>query len=92
MFFIVLYYLFYGLQRGCMDNSDIAKMEFECAMEELERIVAKLESGEVTLKDSIRMYERGVSLKKHCEELLNQARLIVQKVNTDNNATLGGSE
>ena len=59
-------------------------MEFECAMEELEHIVNGLENGDVTLKDSVHMYERGVKLKKHCEELLNQARLTVQKVNTEN--------
>lgn len=59
-------------------------MEFERAMEELEHIVNSLENGDVTLKDSVHMYERGVKLKKHCEELLNQARLTVQKVNTEN--------
>ena len=50
--------------------AEIAKMPFEAALAELESIVDKLEKGSVALEDSIKLYERGESLKKHCDDLL----------------------
>ena len=59
---------------------DIAAMSFEQALSELEQIVARLESGQAPLEDSIRMYERGAALKAHCETRLEAARLRVEQV------------
>ena len=59
---------------------DIATLSFEQALAELEQIVAKLESGQAPLEDSIRMYERGAALKAHCEARLDAARLRVEKI------------
>jgi len=59
---------------------DIAAMSFEVALEELEDIVQKLESGAGKLDDSISSYERGIQLKKHCEAKLRSARARVEKV------------
>lgn len=61
-------------------NEDIKDMEFEQAMKELEDIVAKLEDGRVSLKDSVGMYQRGVALKKRCDDLLEAARLTIKQV------------
>ena len=47
---------------------DIAAMPFEQALKELETIVSRLEDGDVPLEESIRIYERGEALKKHCEK------------------------
>ena len=58
----------------------IAAMTFEQALAELEQIVARLESGQAPLEDSIRMYERGAALKTHCETRLEAARLRVEKI------------
>ena len=55
------------------DIEDIAALPFEKAMEELEAIVDRLEKGAVALEESIKLYERGESLKKHCDELLKRA-------------------
>jgi len=60
--------------------SDIAALTFEQALAELEQIVARLESGQAPLEDSIRMYERGAALKAHCETRLEAARLRVEKI------------
>ena len=60
--------------------ADIAAMTFEQALSELEQIVARLESGQAPLEDSIRMYERGAALKAHCETRLEAARLRVEKI------------
>lgn len=62
------------------DAPDIAGLSFEQALAELEQIVARLESGQAPLEDSIRMYERGAALKAHCETRLEAARLRVDKI------------
>ena len=62
------------------EPADIAGMSFEQALAELEQIVARLESGQAPLEDSIRMYERGAALKAHCEARLEAARLKVEQI------------
>lgn len=59
---------------------DFAAMSFETALAELEKIVAALERGDVALEDSIRLYERGASLKAHCEAKLKDAQLKVEQI------------
>ena len=62
------------------EPADIESLTFEQALAELEQIVAKLESGQAPLDDSIQMYERGAALKAHCEKRLEAARLRVEKI------------
>jgi exodeoxyribonuclease VII small subunit len=62
------------------EPADISTLSFEQALAELEQIVARLESGQAPLEDSIRMYERGAALKAHCETRLEAARLRVEKI------------
>ena len=62
------------------DAPDIATMSFEDALTALERIVDRLEAGDVPLEDSIRIYERGAALKAHCEQQLKAAELKVEKI------------
>ena len=62
------------------DIEDIAALTFEAALEELERIVAELESGKAELERSIEVYERGAALKAHCEARLRQAQLRIENV------------
>ena len=62
------------------ETDDIQALTFEQALAELESIVAKLESGQAPLDDSIRLYERGARLKAHCEARLDAARLRVEKI------------
>ena len=59
---------------------DIAKLSFEQALAELEQIVAKLEGGQAPLAQSIEIYERGEALKQHCEALLKQAEMRIEKI------------
>ena len=60
--------------------SDIAKLTFEAALSELEKIVHTLEEGDGKLDDSIKAYERGALLKRHCEAKLQEARARVEKI------------
>ncbi len=64
-------------------NGDVAAMPFEKALAELEQIVSKLESGNVPLEDSIKIYERGEALKKRCDALLKDAEARVEKIALD---------
>jgi len=60
--------------------SNVAKMSFEEAMTELETLVGQLESGNVPLEESIKLYERGDALKKHCEQKLAEAEEKVAQI------------
>ena len=63
--------------------ADVSALSFEQAVEELEKIVAALERGDVPLDKSIETYERGEALKKHCEALLNAAENRIEKIRID---------
>jgi exodeoxyribonuclease VII small subunit len=58
----------------------IATLPFEEAMRQLEAIVGQLERGEVSLEESIGLYEKGEALKKRCETLLQEAEMRIQKI------------
>jgi exodeoxyribonuclease VII small subunit len=58
----------------------LAELSFEAALEELEILVAKLESGQASLEDSISLYERGALLKAHCEDRLKRAQMRVDQI------------
>jgi exodeoxyribonuclease VII small subunit len=60
--------------------ADIAAMNFEDALAELETIVRRLEGGQVKLDDAIQSYERGAQLKRHCEKKLNEAQQRVDRI------------
>ena len=59
---------------------DIAAMNFEDALAELEQIVRRLEGGQVKLDEAIQSYERGAQLKRHCERKLNEAQQRVERI------------
>ncbi len=48
-------------------------MTFEQALERLEEIVQKLESGNVSLDESIKIYQEGILLSKKCSKMLQEA-------------------
>src|SRR5262249_60672070 len=61
-------------------HSDVKRLPFERAIEELESIVKRLEEGKVPLEESVAIYERGEALKRRCQELLRQAGARGEKV------------
>ena len=74
------------------EQTDIAAMPFEKALQELEQIVSRLESGKVDLEQSIAIYERGEALKKHCEQLLKDAEARIEKITLKPDGTPSGTE
>jgi exodeoxyribonuclease VII small subunit len=61
-------------------TKSIEKMSFEEALAELEEIVNKIDTGQESLADAVASFERGVALKKHCEKMLKEAKLKIEKV------------
>ena len=49
------------------------KLKFEEAMSRLQEIVEKLESGEESLENSMKLFEEGAKLSAQCYELLDKA-------------------
>lgn len=47
---------------------------FEEALKELENIVSALETGKVSLDESLALYEKGIKLVKEANDLLNEAK------------------
>lgn len=56
------------------DLTDIAKLSYEQAREQLMNVVNQLEAGSSSLEDSLALWERGEALAKRCEEWLEGAK------------------
>jgi exodeoxyribonuclease VII small subunit len=56
---------------GSTESSPVAA--FEQSLAELETLVAKMESGEQNLDESLRAFERGIALYRQCQSALEQA-------------------
>jgi exodeoxyribonuclease VII small subunit len=65
------------------EGNDISALSFEKALAALEDIVARLEAGKVDLEESIKIYERGEALRKHCEAKLKEAEARIEKITLD---------
>ena len=63
--------------------SDTNELSFEAAFAELETIIAKLESGELSLEESVELFERGRKLSDHCQTVLDKAELRVSQLSGD---------
>ena len=64
-------------------NEDITNLTFEKALIELGKTVEQLESGELSLEESLTVFERGQRLAKYCNNLLEQASLKVEQLTSD---------
>jgi len=68
---------------GKNDKNDIEQLDFEQALLQLNALVAKLESGELPLEDSVAAFETGVQLSRRCEALLDSAEQRLQVLGED---------
>ena len=59
----------------------VSVKDFEAALNELEGIVKKLEDGELTLENSLALYERGVELSRFCHARLEDAEKRIEILN-----------
>ena len=67
-----------------MDNN----ISFEAAIEKLDLIVSRLESGALSLDESLSLFEEGVGLIKICNERLDKAEQRVRILTEDKSGTV----
>jgi exodeoxyribonuclease VII small subunit len=70
-----------------MDQQTNSEPSFEEALQQLEAIVEKLESGEASLEESIALFEQGTALAKLCEGKLNRAATKIQELTMSEDGT-----
>ena len=59
--------------KGGAAKIDLAQVDFEASMDELNEIVSELEDGQLGLSSSLERYEQGVQYLRHCFQLLESA-------------------
>ncbi len=62
---------------------DPDKMTFEQAIEELESIIGRIESGKIGLAESLAEYQRGAALLKRCRGVLEVAEQQIEKLSVE---------
>lgn len=64
----------------------MANANFEKSIQELDDIVKKLEKGDLSLDEMLKVFEQGIALSRVCNDLLNKAEkkvnLLIKKDNT----------
>ena len=60
------------------------EIDFEKALAELEQLVETMEKGDLTLEESLKQFERGVSLTRACQKALAEAEQKVRILTRDN--------
>jgi len=53
-------------------------VDSETALQELEKLVERMEKGELTLEESLQDFERGIELTRKCQQALQEAEQRVQ--------------
>ena len=71
--------------------ADIAKLSFEDALAELEKIVRQLEDGKIKLEEAVTAYERGAALRAHCEAKLREAQLKIDRITLQPDGSVSAS-
>lgn len=76
-------------KKATKTDETVTGMNFEQALGELEQIVQDLERGQLDLDAAIKAYERGTTLKAHCEAKLKEAQLRVDKITVGADGKIG---
>ncbi len=63
-----------------VDAEDLSSITYEAALTELESIIARIESGDVALEESLRQYRRGAALVRRCRDVLDGARAEIERI------------
>ncbi len=66
------------VKQNAMEFAEITETSFEEAFAQAQAAVEKLEGGEVSLQESIDLFEKGMRYIAHCSELLNTAELRIE--------------
>ena len=61
-----------------MATQKLKDFQFEKALNDLEKLITKMESGKLSLEESLKNFEEGIGLIKQCQQTLTQAEQKVQ--------------
>lgn len=61
-----------------MKDRDLKKMSYEEAVRRLEEIVQLLEKAEISLEESLALFQEGIALSRHCREKLAEIEFRVE--------------
>ena len=61
---------------------------FEVNLKKLEEIVDKLESGNIGLEESVKLYEEGMKIKKICDNKLKDIEMQIKKIKIEDNKVI----
>ena len=65
-------------------NGKKTNLSFEKSLKQLEKIVEDLESGDMSLEESLKSFEKGIKLTRQCQEELSKAELKIQRLIEEN--------
>ena len=71
-------------------DAERSELTYEAAVEALESLIDQIESGDIGLEQSIRRYERGAALLKHCRSILDQAEQRITELDASALCERGG--
>jgi exodeoxyribonuclease VII small subunit len=74
------------------EDPTISDLSFEDALKRLETIVHRLESGEASLDESIKLYAEGDQLRSQCEKRLQDAQARIEKISLGPDGTPRGTQ
>ncbi len=69
-----------------MANQKPTKLSLEKSLNELEVLVDKMESKELSLEESLTLFERGIVLTKTCQKILAEARQKIEIISNDDSS------
>lgn len=76
---------------GLAKQTKDSKVDFEATLGELETLVERMESGELSLEDSLAAFERGVALTRQCQKALSEAELRVKTLTDADSEPVDGA-
>ena len=71
-----------------MAGKEAVDQKFESALEELEQVVEQLESGELSLEDSLAAFEKGIGLVRFCNHKLSEVEKKIEMLVKDREGKL----
>jgi exodeoxyribonuclease VII small subunit len=76
------------IKEDALANKEQKEKKFEEALEALEQVVERLESGELSLEESLAAFEQGVRLVQFCNQKLNEAEKKIELLVKDKEGRL----
>jgi len=62
-----------AIKKSAQKNTEASELDFEASLKQLTTLIEKMESGQLTLNESLTCFEEGVSLIKRCQHVLTDA-------------------